>query len=411
MNLPLKRNVKGLISPIILLIAAAFVLLSFRSAEEYDVGALTTGGLLVVLILVHYMLCTKLFKTIDKHILVIVYALVAIGMIMQYRINLDIAFKQLINIAIGMGAMLLALILLGNLSFWKKPVVLLMIGSTGLLALTLVLGKSAGGAKNWINIAGFTFQPSEFVKIALIFIVATYLSERQRLSQLWPMLLFIVCAAGLLVLARDLGAAVLFAGTTLIMYFVATGNYLVTGAGVGAGAVGLYASYKLFDHVKIRVAAWRNPWASYDTSGYQIAQGLMAIASGGLSGLGLTCGTPKIIPAYHTDYIFAVICEEMGIIVGLCVIALFIILILRAIAAAASCQSAFTALIAAGVCCFFALQTFLILGGVIKMIPLTGVTLPFVSYGGSSMIASFIMIGVLQSVVIDNGKRQSGGSV
>jgi Bacterial cell division membrane protein len=209
-----------------------------------------------------------------------------------------------------------------------------------------------------------------------------------------------------LVLSRDLGTAAIYGVTTLIVFYVATGNLLATGIGIGAGVAGAMAAYTLFSHVRVRVAVWRNPWAKYGEvgGGYQIAQGLMAIASGGLFGMGLGRGMPKSIPAYRTDYIFAVICEEMGILVGVCIIALFLLLILRGFSIARQGNDRFHSLLSVGVVTVFGIQSFLIIGGVVKLIPLTGVTLPFVSYGGSSMIASFILLGMLAYASIQTKK-------
>lgn len=400
-----KKTAAGLLTLILLLNISAFALLAFRDESVIDTGAFMVGGITVALILAHYVILTGIFKHIDRHLLIVVYVLISISMIMQYRINVEIAFKQLTWISIGMALMCVMLILMRYLEFLKKAVWVLMIGTAGLLALVLLVGQTTGGAKNWINLAGFSFQPSEFGKIALGFVLATWLTRRQRFFSLWPLWAFLLACIGILVLSRDLGAAVIYALMTLIVYYVGTGNTWMTLAGAGVGAVGAVGAYAVFDHVKVRVAAWRNPWASYETSGYQIAQGLMAIASGGLFGLGLTRGAPKTIPAYHTDYIFAVICEEMGLVVGLFVIVFFLVLILRCARAAADSTDSFCALLATAMASGFALQTFLILGGVIKMIPLTGVTLPFVSYGGSSMITSFIMVGIVEAIAIRNGAR------
>ena len=160
----------------------------------------------------------------------------------------------------------------------------------------------------------------------------------------------------------------------------------------------------MFDHVKARVAIWLNPWATYSTSGYQIAQGLMAIASGGLWGLGLTKGLPKSIPAYNTDYIFAVICEEFGIVFGIAVIALYLVFIIRGALIALNARSRYLMLVAFGCTVLITLQSFIIIAGVIKLIPLTGITMPFVSYGGSSMIACMMLLGILEGVSIQNGE-------
>ncbi len=402
------RGAAGLLTLIVLLVATAFALLSLRD-ERFDVAALMTGGILVIALLAHYVVLTGLFRDIDRHMLIIAYLLISVGMIVQYRINPDIAYRQLTWIAVGMGAMLLMIALMRRPDFWKSWRWVFMGGSIGLLGLVFAIGRTTYGAKNWINVAGFSFQPSEFIKIALILVLATELSEKRRIRQIvWPLGAFVMACLAILMVSRDLGAALIYFCVTLILFYVATGNVAMTGLGIVGGAGASVMAYYLFDHVRMRVAIMKNPWASYDTSGYQIAQGLMAIASGGLFGMGLTRGTPKIIPAYHTDYIFAVICEEMGMVVGVCMLAFYVVLILRGVAAAMRCKESYTSLIACGVIAAIAIQTFLIIGGVIKMIPLTGVTMPFVSYGGSSMIASFMMLGLLESVVIHNHKPDTG---
>ncbi len=395
----------GLLGLVLLLVASGFGLLAFRD-QSFSLEALIVGGVLCVLFSVHYLLCMSFFPGLDPYPIIIAYILSALGMILLWRSNPDIGQKQLIWVGAGLIGMLVVMLVLRNIQFWVRLKWVLMAASMGILLVTLVIGNAQGGAKNWIDIGGFSFQPSEFIKIVLIYVLASELSEKRRLGQLlWPLAVFAVGCVGLLVLARDLGGALLYASTSLILFYVATGNWLVTGAGLLAGAGGSVLAFKLFDHVKVRVAAWRNPWASYESSGFQIAHGLMAIASGGLFGRGLTLGKVKIIPAYYTDYIFTVLCLEMGQIVGVAVIGFYVLLILRGIAAAMQSPNQFNALLATGVIAMLAMQTFLILGGVMKMIPLTGVTLPFVSYGGSSMIGSFFLLGILEAVILNNQRN------
>ena len=251
--------------------------------------------------------------------------------------------------------------------------------------------------------AGILFQPSEFVKVALVFLLADAMTEHTHVRDLIPLFLFVGAVTVLLVLQRDLGAAMLMAGTFLLVFFAATSNIGATFAALLCGGAGAYASYLLFDHVRARIAIWQDPWATYSTSGYQIAQGLMAIASGGLWGLGLGQGSPKMIPAYHTDYIFAVICEEFGILFGIGVIVLYLLIAVRGILIALNAEDRFSMLTAFGATALLAIQTFVIIGGVIKLIPLTGITMPFVSYGGSSMIACLLLIGILEGIASRSG--------
>lgn len=389
---------------IVLFEMSAFVLLAFAN-ETFSVTAIIFGALMVALFIFQYALLSSTFPNIDRYILIIANMLAAIGMIVQYRLNPDIAMRQMLFIGIGMVAMIVVIIVYRKFSFWDKPKVtyLFMIVSLGLLALSLVFGRTVGGAKNWFNIAGFSFQPSELVKLLFVIVAAGVFSKKPRTVQLLPLFGFFGMTLILLVLQRDLGAAMLYAGTFLILLFVGTNKLWLVLASAAAAVGGAIGSYYMFDHVRIRVAIWKNPWADYSGNGYQLAQGLMAIASGGMLGMGLGLGIPKVIPAYHTDFIFAVICEEFGIIFGLAMVAFYVVFIVRGALIALNAKTRFDMLVAFGCTAMITLQSFIIIGGVIKLIPLTGITLPFVSYGGSSMLSCMILVGILQAIAIKNG--------
>lgn len=392
----------GLLTLIIVFELSAFSLLAFRD-EVLDTSALVFGVVLVALLLFQYILLTLFFRNVDRFLLIIANLLAAIGLIMQYRIDSDIAYKQLVWFGIGMVAMVICILLMRRPNLFRRLNWPMMLAGVGVLAVLLVIGDEKFGAKNWINVGGMSFQPSELVKVITVFVLAHWLTGSEEIRGLLPMLGYVVAVCGLLVLQRDLGAAVLIAGTALIVFHVATGNRVATAIGLAGGGVAAVASYYLFDHVRTRVAVWQNPWATYSGSGYQIAQGLMAIASGGAWGMGLTRGSPKVIPAYSTDYIFAVICEEFGVIFGVCVIALYLVFIIRGALVAINAPDRFTQLCAFGCTVLITLQSFIIIAGVIKLIPLTGITLPFVSYGGSSMLASMMLLGILEGVAIAGG--------
>ncbi|MEG1559659.1 MAG: FtsW/RodA/SpoVE family cell cycle protein [Clostridia bacterium] len=394
-----KRRAIGLLVLLILFIMCAFSLLAF-SGKSIDYVAPLFGAILSCVLIIEYALMARLFGNFDRFLLITVDILLCIGMATQYRMDSAYAFKQLAMFVGGSILMFICIPFFKKQDIIKKLTLPMMIASIIVLGVLLVFGKENGGAKNWINIAGFTFQPSEFVKIATVIVLAFYFDKSSRFKKVFPAFAFVLIIAALLMLERDLGAVMLIAGTALIVFYAATGNILATLGGVAFGAGGALLSYSLFDHVRIRVAVWQNPWATYEGSGYQIAQGLMAIASGGLFGVGLGMGTPKIIPAYRTDYIFAVICEQFGIIVGLCVIAFYIVFIIRGINIALKAPNRFLMLLGFGCTVLITLQSFIIIGGVIKMIPLTGITLPFVSYGGTSMIACMILLGILQSIAV-----------
>lgn len=399
-----RASAAGLLTLIILFELSAFSLLAFREST-LDYAAFILGGILVALLLFQYFTLTSIFRHLDRYLLIIANLLVAIGLIVQYRIDPETAFKQIIWLGVGMVAMYICILFMRRPNFFRRINWLFMTGGVALLAVLFVIGSEKYGARNWINIGSHSLQPSELVKVATVFILAHWLTNSRRLRGIWPLLLYVVAVVGLLVLQRDLGAGVLIAGTALIVFYVATGDKALTGVGLLGGCAGAVAAYYLFDHVRVRVAIWKNPWATYTGSGYQIAQGLMAIASGGLFGMGLTRGSPKLIPAYHTDYIFAVICEEFGIIVGVCVIAFYLVFIVRGALVALNAPDRFTMLIAFSCTVLITLQSFIIIAGVIKLIPLTGITLPFVSYGGSSLLASMMLLGILEGVAILGGEN------
>ncbi len=403
MRLLRRTSAKALLFLIILFELSAFTLLAFRNAGTLDIQALIVGGAMVALLLFQYLALRAFFKHVDRYLLIVANVLITIGMIVQYRLDPETAIRQLIWIGVGMLFMIVAIVVVRHIKTLLRFNWLYMIFSIGLLALPIFFGRTTGGARNWLPIGPFAFQPSEFIKVAVIFLMAKWMYEKRRTVQLLPLGLFVGLCIALLVVQRDLGAALLYAGTALILYYVGTGNWIVTLGTLGLVSAGAVASYHMFSHVRVRVEIWKNPWATYSTDGYQVAQGLMAIASGGLFGLGLTRGAPKSIPAYWTDYIFAVICEEFGILVGLAVVAFYLVIILRGALIALGARDKFRALLAIGCTTLLTLQSFIIIGGVIKLIPLTGITMPFVSYGGSSMIVSMILLGVLEGVAIDNG--------
>ena len=277
---------------------------------------------------------------------------------------------------------------------WKFLIKVVMLGAAALIALPLAIGTEQNGATNWIRIGGTSLQPSEVVKIALLLVLSWYMSRRR----FWPWLLFALFCLLVLMLQKDLGTALIYYITALCLFYAATGNLPLTGVGLLGGAGAAVLGYQMFAHVKKRVAVWRNPWMYSETSGYQIVQALMAIASGGLFGLGLGLGSPRVIPVYFTDCIFAVICEQFGVLFGALVLLMYVILILRGAFIAQNARHSFHALLAMGATVMLGIQTFVIIGGVLKLIPLTGVTMPFVSYGGTSLVSCMGLIGLMQGV-------------
>lgn len=299
-----------------------------------------------------------------------------------------------------------------------------------LLAATLLLGVNplGDGPRLWLNLGGIYFQPSEFLKLLLVVYLASYLHEKRelllddgrqtsddslrlsivrrlssviRLPYLAPLLVMWGLCVILLVWQRDLGAASLFFIAFLGMLYLASGQARYLIAGLVLLFIGGLLGYALFDVVRLRVDAWLNPWPETRTRAFQIVQSLYAVAAGGVLGRGLGLGAPTLIPVAHSDFVFAALTEEFGLAGAFAVIAGFAVLVVRAARAALLAHTAFRTLLGGGTALVFGAQALIIMGGNIRLIPLTGVTLPFLSYGGSSLLVSFIMIGLLLQVSTD----------
>ncbi|MEG1752962.1 MAG: FtsW/RodA/SpoVE family cell cycle protein [Christensenella sp.] len=402
----IKRHGAGIILTfMILFLLSAMCLLSFRGGV-FDVGAAVLGSVLAVFIIAQYNMLRVIFKHLERFTLLIADFMCIISIVILYRINPDAAQKQFIWILIGNVCMVAVMLVIKKSHDFGKINWIFMILAVGMLGITLLLATTIGGAKNWIKIGGFSFQPSEFAKILFLIVSAYFLSSRNRKRDMWPYFVFTIACVGILVMSKDLGAALLFSGTFLISFFVGTGSVGITLGATAAFAGGAFLSYQAFDHVKTRVEVWQDPWATYNDKGYQIVQGLLAIASGGLLGTGLGLGMPDVIPVGTSDYIFAAICEEFGIIIGIGVIALYLVFIIRGVLIAMDARTKFDKLLVFGATAMLSLQSFIIIGGVIKLIPLTGITMPFVSAGGSSMLSAMMQLGIIEGVALKNGEHE-----
>jgi cell division protein FtsW (lipid II flippase) len=392
-----KRSKTGKRSPSRMLVHAvmaffftAFLLLAIKDFSVQSVGmAVAVPALLYISIT----LLPRLFPA-DKLLLSLTNFLCALGVLLLYRLDASQGFIQAVNYGIGVACMLACILLVRNTRSWQGLIVIISVASIAFLLLPLLMGTEKNGAKAWITIAGRSMQPSEIVKIALL-LIASYLLSRRHLV---ACIVFVGCCLGLLMLQMDLGTALLYYGVTLLMLYAATHSKSMVGlgflGGIGAAAFG----YTQFAHVKVRVKIWLNPWDQSTGSGYQIVKALIAMVNGGMLGMGLGMGNASSIPAYKTDFIFAVIMNEFGVLFGVLVLMIYLAIIIRGVGIALRARSAFYSLLALGCAALIALQTFVIIGGNIKLIPLTGVTLPFVSYGGTSLISSLCVIGLLQGV-------------
>ena len=337
--------------------------------------------------------------------------LASLGLIMIGRLKPALFLTQMRWLLLGL-IVYLFLVFLGErvLRLLSYPY-LLGVFCLLLLCSALFFGTEIGGSRNWIVFGPFAVQPSEFGKIVIIMFLAAYLTEHRevltlpRHRLLWlklpvlrfiaPLLLIWGIAILMFVVQRDLGSALLFFGIAVSMTYMATGrkSYVALAFAFFLGAAAL--SYSFFSHVRVRFNIWLDPWSDPSGSAYQVVQSLFALGSGGVWGAGFAHGHPNLIPEVHTDFIFAAIAEELGLLGSLGVMLVFALFFYRAIRIALGCREEARMLLAAGIAVVFLLQAFIIIAGVTKFLPLTGITLPFVSYGGSSMIASFMLLGIL----------------
>lgn len=347
----------------------------------------------------------------DPAILPVVFTLSGIGITFVTRLQPDASLGQVIFLFLGVALMVGTLAVVKNLEVIKRYKYVLGIAGIILLVLPMFIGTEIYGSKLWIKIGGFQFQPGEFAKVLIVLFLAGYLAENRellsisnrtvlgikfpRLRLLYP--LFIVWGVCLLVVAfeRDLGSALLFYTIFLIMLYVATGRVSYVIIGLALLAVGAFGMYQIMSHVQVRVAIWLDPFSDAQNLGYQIVQSLFSLADGGLAGVGIGKGMADIIPVVASDMIFAAIGEEMGLLGGSAVLLLFMLFAVRGLTTAARAKSDLAAFSAAGLTAAISFQAFTIVGGVTKLIPLTGVTLPFMSQGGSSLLASFVIVGLL----------------
>ena len=326
--------------------------------------------------------------------------LITLGLIMITRLSYDSAVKQFWIVAAGMLISLLIPQIVRRAKFLTRITWLYTLTGIALLALVLVISRTVNGAKLSLSIGGFSLQPSEFVKIIFVFAAAGLL---QKASDLKRVIIATILAAAhvlILVVSRDLGSALIFFLTYMIMLFAATGNPFLTLAGMFAGSGAAVAAYYLFSHVRIRVEIWRDPFADYTGKGYQISQSLFSISAGGWIGTGIGKGSPGMIPYVQQDCMFSAICEELGCVVGICLILICLSCCMMFVNSAMLLKNHFYRLTALGLASVYAVQIFLTVGGGMKLIPMTGVTLPLVSYGGSSALSTIAMFAIIQGIYL-----------
>ncbi|ROT91947.1 FtsW/RodA/SpoVE family cell cycle protein [Gordonibacter urolithinfaciens] len=403
---------------VLLCVAAPIVVLLFAMLavnQGLALNATTLGvpiGIFVAFIIAH--LATRKFAPkADPAILPIVFALSGIGICFVERLAPNLAMNQVMWLFLGVAFMVLVMALVRNLDKVANYKYTLMIVGFLLLLSPLVpgLGQEIYGSRIWLGIGKFSFQPGEIAKIAIVLFLAGYLAQnREMLSvftwrvgpfnlpdirTLLPLLLMWLVALVIVVCEKDLGSALVFFFLFLVMLYVATGKKFYLVVGLGLIAIGGVGAYLAFGHVQVRVDNWLDPFADAQNTGYQLVQGIYSIADGDLFGVGVGRGLAEQIPVVESDYIFAAIAEEIGLLGAAGVLLLFLCLAIRGFVTAARAKSDVSSFVTVGLTTMIVLQAFIIVGGVTRLIPLTGLTLPFISQGGSSLLASFIAVGFL----------------
>lgn len=369
---------------------------------EYDIRVI----IMYVLQLLLFVLCIKIYqliyKGLSKLILNNMIMLVMISLVMLERLNMDNAVRQMAMFAAGMGACLLVPYLIKKFKYFDKLGWQYAILGIACLLAVLVFGVEKYGAKNWISVGGILIQPLEFVKIIYVFFMAALLSKMTDFKHVVMVSVFAALHVVILVLEKDLGGALIYFFTYMVVLVAASGNYLYMLAGFGAAVPASLAAYRLFSHVRKRVFAWLDPWSVIDDAGYQVAQSLFAIATGGWFGLGLGRGLPKIIPVVESDFIFAAIVEELGGVFAICILLVYVSCFIMIANISMKINKPFYKLTALGLGVMFMFQVFVAVGGVTKFIPSTGVTLPLISYGGSSVLSTVMMFSIIQGMYVLN---------
>jgi len=379
-------------------------LVLFLSSNNYQLWILY-GAQLMLLIFMS-IVYRWIYPNVNELVLQHMMMLLTIGFVFMARLSFKTAVRQVIFAAAGVIGCLIVPIIIEKFKALKKLRLPLAGAGIFLLLLVFAFGVKSYGATNWINIGGIIrLQPSEFVKLLFVISMAGLLCEVETFRQI----LFVSAIAAvhvlILVAEKDLGGALIFFVTYIVMLTIATKNMYYLFAGLGAGSMAAVGAYYVFYHVQVRVLAWRDPWALIDNQGYQVAQSLFAIGTGGWLGMGLGQGLPTSIPVVKSDFIFSAISEEMGAIYAICLILICMSCFIMFINISMRLKDPFYKLIALGFSVMYAIQVFLNIGGVTKLIPSTGVTLPLISSGGSSMLTTIIMFNVIQGLYLLNQRN------
>jgi cell division protein FtsW (lipid II flippase) len=407
------RELFGLL-PATLLVTGGFTAVLLTRVSNVHDATLVYGAIFLGCCLLAHLFIRWRLPNADPYLFPTAAVLASIGLVELYRIKESYAIKQAGWFALGLVFFCATIVLLRDYRVLERYRYTIAAASIGLLLLPRIAGQATNGAYLSIHVGSFSFQPAEFAKIGVVIFLASYLRDVREvlvkgrlphisLKHMGPLLVIWGASMIMLIFIRDLGSSLMFFGGFLALLYVATGRLSLVGAGAGMFALGSWFLANHIQHVHSRVEIWQNPFRPglFDVQGYQIAQGLFAMADGGLMGKGFNQsllylpGGQSILPVPHTDMIYAVITNELGLFGAAGLVIAYLLFVRRGFKAAMISGDGFGKLLATGLTAVFALQVFVIVGGVTKVIPLTGVTLPFISYGGSSIIANFVLLALL----------------
>lgn len=346
------------------------------------------------------------YKGLSKLVLNNMMMCMMVGFVILGRLASDYAVHQIILAAAAMVLCIFVPLIIEKFRILEKMGWYFAAIGIVFLMLVFVIGVEKYGSRNWISVGGIAIQPSEFVKILYVFFIASLLSQTTKFKHIVIISAVAAVHVVILVAEKDLGAALIYFVTYIFVLYVATTKVQYLGAGLAGGTLASIVAYHLFSHVRTRVQAWRDPWAEIRGGGYQVAQSLFAIGTGGFIGMGLGKGLPGSVPVVESDFVFSAISEELGGVFAICLIMVYLSSYIMFVNIAMKMKKQFYKLTAFGLSVVFIFQVFLCVGGVTKFIPSTGVTLPLISYGGSSIVTTIIIFSVIQGMYVLNGKEE-----
>jgi cell division protein FtsW (lipid II flippase) len=402
-----------------LLTAAGFASVYIARQDVVSTGSLSYAAFFVALFVVAHVLLRMRLPYADPYLLPLGGLLCAIGLTEIYRIDPDLAFRQGLWVVVGVAVFAVLVLFMRDYRALDNVKYVLGLSAIGLLVLPALpgIGRTINGATLWVDIGPLVFQPGELAKVMIVIFLAGYLRDnREMLSfgvgsgrlpspkHLGPLLLIWGGAMLVLFQTRDLGGALLYFAIFLVMLYTATARWSFVAVGLGLFLLGAFALYQVIPHVQDRVEGWLDPWSDPQGETYQLVQSIYAISSGGVFGSGLGRGVlvspegESYIPFLETDFIFSAVAQELGLAGAAAVVLLYLLFAFRGFRISMLAEDGFSKLLAAGLTAAVAIQAFIIIGGVTGLIPLTGITLPFVSYGGSSIVANFVVLALLLMV-------------